>query len=456
MTATTHSSRPVAHQAPPVRDAAGEGSSPPQAAGKRKEAPASAPTAGELSTKRHRSQAGMRVKVVSQGLFANITPPPGRRLAGGDPGSQPVQGRHASRWQAGMSAIPLSLSLSPIPEEALEPGSPLASPPRPRPELPLTAPPAKRHRLASSPRGERPLASEPAKRHQPAPPRFPRPSAPPQPSPHVALDVRPSPPRASAAPAAPPVPAPAAGPAAGPAGARLPLLNPVPVASAAAAPPDAPRAWPPGAGSVLREALPHWQERVATLQERALEVGYGGRGGNPLALLDELHRALRHVAWSAMVRDPERELSTLQTLVNHSITPAQLPGLVSSGSRWDLLQKAINSTLLFGASFAMAGAVTSLLEPEAAGLVSDPLGTCPDPGAMPPWMGAALIHLLGDLIIGVGAEWATAVLREGKLDQPYNRRLGCGDDDRPRDFAETTTGRWVQATSALPFAALYT
>jgi hypothetical protein len=157
-----------------------------------------------------------------------------------------------------------------------------------------------------------------------------------------------------------------------------------------------------------------------------------------------------------MVRDPERELSTLQTLVNHSITPAQLPGLVSRGSRWDLLQKALNSTLLFGASFAMAGAVTSLLEPEAAGLVSDPLGTCPDPGAVPPWMGAALIHLLGDLIIGVGAEWATAVLREGKLDQPYNRRLGCGDDDRPRDFAETTTGRWVQATSALPFAALYT
>ncbi len=206
----------------------------------------------------------------------------------------------------------------------------------------------------------------------------------------------------------------------------------------------------------MREAFPHWQERVATLQERALEVGYGGRGGNPLALLDELHRALRHVAWSAMVRDPERELSTLQTLVNHSITPAQLPGLVSRGLRWDLLLKALNSTLLFGASFAMAGGVTSLLEPEAAGLVSDPQGAHPDAGAVPPWTGAALIHLLGDLIIGVGAEWATAVLHEGKLDQPYNRRLGSGDDDRRRDFAETTTGRWVQATSALPFAALYT
>jgi hypothetical protein len=87
------------------------GESPARAPAKRKEAPVSAPVAGELSTKRQCSQAGMRVKVVSQGLFANITPPPGRRLAGGDPGSQPVQGRHASRWQAGMSAIPLSLSL---------------------------------------------------------------------------------------------------------------------------------------------------------------------------------------------------------------------------------------------------------------------------------------------------------------------------------------------------------
>ena len=205
----------------------------------------------------------------------------------------------------------------------------------------------------------------------------------------------------------------------------------------------------------MREAFPHWQERVATLQERALEVGYGGRGGNPLALLDELHRALRHVAWSAMVRDPERELSTLQTLVNHSITPAQLPGLVSRGLRWDLLLKALNSTLLFGASFAMAGGVTSLLEPEAAGLVSDPQGAHPDAGAVPPWTGAALIHLLGDLIIGVGAEWATAVLHEGKLDQPYNRQQRSDDDGRRRDFAETTAGRWVQALSALPFAALY-
>lgn len=450
MTATTSSPLPAARQAAPAHDAAGEGSGPPQAAGKRKEAPASAPTAGELSTKRHRSQAIMRVKLVSQGLFANITPPPGRRLAGGDPGSQPVPGRHASRWQAGMSAIPLSFSLSPIAEEVLEPGSPLASPPRPCPELPLTPPPAKRHRLASSARGELPLASERAKRHQPAPPSFPRPSASPQPSPYVALDVRPSPPRASAAPAAPPAPAPAAGAA----GARSDLLDPVPAASAASA---APRAWPPAAGTRLREAFPQAQERVAALQRRAVESRYGGTGGDPLALLDELHRALRHVAWSVMVRDPERELATLETLVSASITPAQLPGLVSRGSRWDLLQTALNSTLLFGASFAMAGGVTSLLEPEAAGLVSDPLGTSPDAGAMPPWMGAALIHLLGDLIIGVGAEWAAAVLREGKLDQPYNRRQDFtrGEDGRPQAFAETTAGRWVQALSALPFAALY-
>ena len=453
MSAKLTTSFPPAGPAARGDDATGVGESPERAQSKRKEAPASAPAAGELSTKRHRSQAGMRVRVVSQGLFADITPRPSSHLAGSDPISLPVPGRHASRWQAGMSALPLSLS--PIAEEVLEPGSPLASPPRP--ELSPPARSAMRHRLASSSpsRGELPLATEPAKRHQPAPPNFPRPSAHPQPSAHVALDVRLSP--AAPAPGPAPAAAPAAGPAAGDAGARSSSLDPAPDASAAPSATAAPRAWPPAAGTRLREAFPQAQERVAALQLRAVESRYGGTGGDPLALLDELHRALRRVARSPMNGNPERELATLETLVSGSITPAQLSGLVSRGSRRDLLQKALNSTLLFGASFAMAGGITSLLEPEATGLISDPLSPCPEAGAMPPWLGAALIHLLGDLIIGVGAEWATAVWREGKLDQPYNRLQDFtrGEDGRPRAFAETNAGRWVQAMSALPFAALY-
>ncbi len=203
MTATTTSPPfPSARQATGIEAGAGETGSPPQVQAKRKEAPGSDPTAASLATKRHRSQNGMRVRVVSQGLFSAITPPPTRRQASSAPLTQPGPDRHSSRWQAGMAAIPITLPQ--ISEEELEPGSPPNAH-----QASLTA------SLTAAPAVEEPpRPRSPAMRFPAAPPSYPRPHAQPvpslQPSPpaHVAIEVPPSPAASASTRAPAPAPAP--------------------------------------------------------------------------------------------------------------------------------------------------------------------------------------------------------------------------------------------------------
>ncbi len=377
-----------------TNEATDEGQSPARAPGKRKDAPQSAPVPGEQAAKRHRSQQGMRVRVVSQGLFSDMTPPPIRRRAGGTPLSQPLPGRHESRWQAGMTSIPMTLPQ--IPEEELEPGSPQAASPHEAPALPAS----------------------PAVRYPAAPPTYPRPTATPRPDAQVAIRVHPTP--------------------------------SAPRPASASAPPQAYRPW-------RTAAFAQESERARELEQLARRRQYGGPGRDPLQALDELDQALRRVGPVAFVTDPTRALSTMEELVSHGVTADQLPGLVSSGRLRDLARTVPASLLTYGASFFLAAGAAHFLEPEAAGLPSDPLAPCPEAGAMPPWLSASLLHLLGDLVIGVGAEWASAVWREGGLAQPYTRPQSSrnGEDRQPLAFAETDAGRLVQYLSALPFGALY-
>ena len=193
------------------------------------------------------------------------------------------------------------------------------------------------------------------------------------------------------------------------------------------------------------------------LEQLARRCEYGGRGRDPLEALDELYRTLRLHGSTDFVTNATRTLSTMEYLVHRGVTAAELPGLLSSARLRDLARTVPASLLTYGASFLLAAGVTTLLEPEAAGLTSDPLAPCPEAGTLPPWLSASLLHLLGDLIIGGGAEWATAVWREGGLDQGYNRPQDVrrGDDGQPLAFAQTPVGRRVQALSALPFGVLY-
>lgn len=190
--------------------------------------------------------------------------------------------------------------------------------------------------------------------------------------------------------------------------------------------------------------------------------------GRPLPRqdLDALFNALVQVTPISLREDWARTRGALEVLLRQQVGPQRLEQLARSASQRDLLRVVPASLLTYACGFMMATLATGWLDPQAAPPAADDGGGAGDAGESGLAAGEAgtrallaglLAQGLGDLIIGVGGEWAGAVWRESGLGQAYTRAEGLlpGPDGRRPAFADSEAGRWVQASSAISFAIGY-
>lgn len=197
------------------------------------------------------------------------------------------------------------------------------------------------------------------------------------------------------------------------------------------------------------------------MQRRATELAFWDRSGRDprqaLEALESLYRVYRGAtppeAWS----DADRALGALNDLQLRGVSPDTLERAVARGPRADRARAVPAALMSYSCSFLLAALAARYMEqlpPFAAASEGEGAAAA---SPLPPWLASALVHLAGDLVIGFGAEWASAVWRESGLARAYNRPLSLAISEQHTylPFAETAAGRWVQAAAALPFGVAY-
>ena len=206
---------------------------------------------------------------------------------------------------------------------------------------------------------------------------------------------------------------------------------------------------------------PQDQARILEMQRRATEVAFWGRSGRDpreaLEALESLYRVYREATPPQAWTDGDRALGALNDLQVRGVSANTLERAVARGPRADLVRAVPTALVSYGCTFllaALAAHFMDRLSPVAADSQGE--GAASD-APLPHWVAAALVHLAGDLLIGFGGEWSSAVLREAGLARGYNSPLSSALSE-PGSYvplAETAAGRWLQAAAALPFGIAY-
>ncbi len=201
--------------------------------------------------------------------------------------------------------------------------------------------------------------------------------------------------------------------------------------------------------------------RILEMQRRATEVAYWGQAGRDprqaLAALESLYRVYREATPPQAWTDGDRALGALNDLQLRGVSADTLERAVARGPRADRARAVPAALMSYGCTFLLAALAAHFMDRlspfatdgQAEGAASD--------APLPHWLAAALVHLAGDLLIGFGGEWSSAVWREAGLARDYNRPLSSALSEQGTyvPLADTGAGRWLQAAAALPFGIAY-
>ena len=252
-----------------------------------------------------------------------------------------------------------------------------------------------------------------------------------------------------------------------------PFCSPPPPLRLLASPELAPRAslnlpMPAGADGRTAAGLlassfdrPQDLARILEMQRRATELAYWGQAGRDprqaLEALESLYRVYREATPPQAWTDGDRALGALNDLQLRGVSADTLERAVARGPRADRVRAVPAALVSYGCTFLLAALAAHFMDRLSPfGADSQGEGAASD-APLPHWLAAGLVHLAGDLLIGFGGEWSSAVWREAGLDRSYNRPLSSALSEQGTylPLAETAAGRWLQAAAALPFGVAY-